>query len=208
MCIRDSNPSLPDAHWMLGELAADDGEPEEMVRKVETAYRLDPIRPSFIWLLGTAYLYTGREQEALEFWKKTEQLAPASTYRGMTEYYLIKGNLEKARELHAKFEKLEPTNPRVFWMGGVIAAMEGDKDRALFAIRKIEDAKTGPIGFNFIGYIYHALGDLDSYFGYMNKALEAHTIIPSTMMYSPLLAKARTDPRYLALVAKLRRQTY
>ena len=92
----------------------------------------------------------------------------------MTEYYLTKGNLEKAREFYAKVEKLEPTNPRVTWMGGVIAALEGDRERALLAIRNIEAAKMGPIGFNYIGYVYHALGELDSCFEYMNKALEAH----------------------------------
>ena len=149
---------------------------------------------------------TGREEEALEFWKKTEQLAPASTYRGMTEYYLAKGNLEKAKEFHAKFEKLEPSPPRATSQGGIIAALEGDREKALLAIKRIEDAKMGPIGFNYIGYIYHALGDLDSYFEYMNKALEAHVLIPSTLMYSPLLAKARADPRYLELVERLRRQ--
>ncbi|MGD0550480.1 MAG: adenylate/guanylate cyclase domain-containing protein [Candidatus Bathyarchaeia archaeon] len=200
------NPSLPDCYSQLSELAADKGEPEEMVRQIETAYRLDPIRPRFILLLGTAYLYTAREQEALEFWKKTEQLAPAGTYRGMTEYYLIKGDLEKAKEFHAKAEKLEPTRPWLIWVSGVIAAMEGDREKSLLAIKKIEDAKMGPIGFNFIGYVYHALGDLDSYFEYMNKALEAHTLIPSTMTYSPLFAKARADPRYLELLERLRKQ--
>jgi hypothetical protein len=91
-------------------------------------------------------------------------------------------------------------------MAGVIAAMEGDRKRALLAVKKIEGAKMGPIGLNYIGYIYHALGDLDSYFEYMNKAIEARTLTPSTMMYSPLFAKARADPRYLELVEKLRRQ--
>ena len=124
----------------------------------------------------------------------------------MTEYYLIKGDLEKAKEFHAKAEKLEPTNPRITWMGGVIAALEGDREKALLAIRKIEDAKMGAVGFNYIGYVYHALGDLDSFFEYMNKALEAHAITPSTMMYSPLFAKARADPRYLELVERLRKQ--
>ena len=200
------NPSLPEPYSMLYELSALNGDTGEMVRQSETAYRLDPIRPRFIWLVGIVYLQTGREAEALEFWKKTEQLAPAGTYRGMTEYYLIKGDLEKAREFHAKAEKLEPTNPRITWMGGAIAAMEGDREKALLAIRKIEDAKMGPVGFNYIGYVYHALGDLDSYFEYMNKAIEAHTLTPSTMMYSPLFAKARADPRYLELVEKLRRQ--
>ena len=124
----------------------------------------------------------------------------------MTEYYLIKGDLEKAKEFHAKAEKLEPTRPWLIWMSGVIAAMEGDREKSLLAIKKIEDAKMGPIGFNYIGYVYHALGDLDSYFEYMNRALEAHTLIPSTMMYSPLFAKARADPRYLELLERLRKQ--
>jgi TolB-like protein/Tfp pilus assembly protein PilF len=200
------NPSLPDPYWVLYELAAVKGEPEEMVRQIEAAYRLDPIRPDFINRVGVAYFYTGREQEALEFWKKNEQLAPAFAYRGMAEYYLAKGDLEKAKELLAKLEKIDPTNPRVTWMGGVIAAMEGDREKALLAVRKIEDAKMGPVGFNFMAYVYHTLGDLDSYFEYLNRALEAHAITPSVMMYSPLLAKARADPRYLELVERLRKQ--
>jgi len=200
------NPSLPDPYDALGELAALKGDLEGMLRQIETAYRLDPIRPRFIWRVGVAYLYTGREQEALEHWKKTEHLAPAFSYRGMTELYLIKGNLEKAREFYAKAEKLEPTNPRLIWLGGAIAALEGKKEEALIAIRRIEDAKPGPIGFNFIAYVYHALGDLDSYFAYMNKALETHALIPSILIYSPLFAKARTDPRYAELMERVKKQ--
>jgi adenylate cyclase len=200
------NPSLPDPHNMLGELAGLEGDQEEMVRQMEIAYRLDPIRPHFIWLLGTTYLYAGREQEALEHWKRTEHLAPSGSYRGMTEYYLVKGDVEKAKEFHGKAEKLEPTRPWLIWMSGVIAAMEGDKEKAFLVIKKIEDAKMGPVGFNFIGYVYHALGDLDSYFAYMKKALETHVLVTLILMYSPLFAKARADPRYLELVAKVRRQ--
>ena len=58
-----------------------------------------------------------------------------------------------------------------------------------------------------VGFVYHALGDLDSYFQYVNSALEEHAIITMLVMYSPLLAKARTDPRYLEFLEKLRKQT-
>ena len=200
------NPSLPDAHRTMWELAALREDREEMVKQMETAYRLDPIRPHFIWLLGQAYLYAGREQEALEHWKKTEHLAPAFTYRGMIEYYLTKSDLEKAKEFHAKAEELEPTRPWVIWMGGYIAAQEGDREKAFSAIKKIEDAKMGPIGFNFIAYVYHALGDLDAFFANMNKVLPTHALVPLVLMHSPLLAKARTDPRYPELMENLRKQ--
>ena len=200
------DPSLPATHAILSELAGIKGDVEEMVRQLEAAYRLDPIRPRSIWVLGVTYLWVGREGEALELWKKTEQLAPAYVFRGMTEHYLINEDLEKAKEFYAKAERLEPTNSRVIWMGGVIAAMEGDRERALLAVKKIEDAKMGPVGFNFIGYIYHALDDLDSYFEYVNRAVEAHVRVASTLMYSPLVAKARADPRYRELIEKLRKQ--
>jgi TolB-like protein/Tfp pilus assembly protein PilF len=199
-------PNLSATYAMLSELAGLKGDQGEMVKQIEIAYRLDPIRPRFIWLLGTAYLWTGREEEALELWKKTEELAPAYVFRGMTEHYLLKGDLEKAREFYAKAERLDPTNSRLIWMGGVIAAMEGDRERTMLVIRKIEDTQRGPVGFNFIGYVYHALGDFDSYFACMNKALEGHAIIPSTLMYSPLFAQSRSDPRYLELVERLRKQ--
>ena len=64
----------------------------------------------------------------------------------------------------------------------------------------------GPVGFNFIGYVYHALGDLDSFFECMNKALEGHAMIVSSLLYSPLWTKARTDPRYQELVERVRKQ--
>jgi hypothetical protein len=57
-----------------------------------------------------------------------------------------------------------------------------------------------------MGFVYHALGDLDSYFQYVNKALEEHAIISLFVMYSPLCAKARADPRYRELMEKLRKQ--
>jgi len=200
------NPSLPDAYWILYELAAVRGEQGEMVRQIESAYRLDPIRPDFIYRVGTAYFFTGREHEALEFWKKHEQLAPSFAYRGIAEYYLTNGDLERAKEFTAKFEKLDPTNPRVTWMGGYISALEGDKERALLAIKKIEAANIGPVGFNFIGFVYHALGDFDSYFEFVNKALESHSLVATMVIYSPLLAKARADPRYQELMERFWKQ--
>jgi len=200
------NPSLPEPYWQLYELAATKGEPEEAIRLIETAYRLDPIRPAFIGVLGDAYAWTGREQEALEHWRRNEQLAPAQVYMSEVVYYLSKGDIERAREFNAKAEKLRPTSSWVAWFAGAIAAKMGDREKALLAIRKIEDRRIGPIGFSFIGFVYHALGDMDLYFEYMNKALEAHELIPTVVMYSPLLAKSREDPRYHLLVEKFRKQ--
>jgi len=47
---------------------------------------------------------------------------------------------------------------------------------------------------------------MDNYFESMNGALEEHVIIATEVMHAPLLAKAREDPRYQELLAKLRKQ--
>ena len=199
------NPSLPEPYRMLSEVAAMKGDPEEMVRMIETAYHLDPILPTYIYLLGNAYFYAGKEQEVLGFCKKTEHLTPLSTYRNMTEYHLSKLDIQKAREFHAKYEKLNPTAPWATYMGGFIDALSGKREKALHAITKIEERKMGPIAYNHIAFVYYALGDMGKYFEYLNRALDEHTLFSGEVMYSPLLVKARDDSRYKELVEKLRR---
>ena len=202
------NPSLPDPHRLLFEIAATKGDRDGMVGHMETAYRLDPIMPLNIYLLGEAYVWTGREQDALELWKKTEPVSPAYTYRGMGDYYLGRGDLAKAREYHDRVQKILPTHHWVTWMGGALDARSGDGEKALLAIKKLEeDVNRGPIVLNYMAYVYLALGDLDSFFAQMNKALDTRAQIQSFMLYSPILAKAREDPRYGELVERLRRQT-
>jgi TolB-like protein/Tfp pilus assembly protein PilF len=198
------NPSLPEAYRTLSNVASLRGDFDEGVRLWEAAYRLDPVRPRYIERVGSFYFYSGRESEALQFWEKTAQLAPAGTYRNMTEYYMFKGNHEKAKESFSMAEKLEPTNSWVPWMRGFVAAQMEDRNTALEAIRKIEENWSGSLDLNGIGFVYYALGDLDSYFTYMNRAAEQHVLQYWYPMYCPLFAKGRTDPRYQELLDKVR----
>jgi TolB-like protein/Tfp pilus assembly protein PilF len=198
------NPSLPEAYRILSNVASLKGDGDEGIRLWEAAYRLDPIRPRYIERLGSFYFYMGRESEALQFWEKTAQLASAGTYRNMTEYYLSKGNHEKAKEFFSMAEKIEPTNSWVAWMRGFIAARTGDRNTALEAIRKIEENWSGSLDLNGIGFVYYALGDFDSYFTYINRAEQQHLLQSWYPMYCPLFAKGRTDPRYQGLLEKIK----
>jgi adenylate cyclase len=201
------NPSLPDPYNLLYEVAAIRGDTEEMVRLAEIGYALDPLRPLFALLLGQAYLWTGREEQALAHVRRVEHLVPSAAFLLLTEYYFSKADLKMVRKFHAKFAELRPTSPWVPCIGGMIDAMEGRREEALLAIKKIEEANIGPVGFNYVAYIYNALGDSDSYFQYLNRALESHAIMATPLMYSSLSVSERKDPRYDKLVDKLRRQT-
>jgi hypothetical protein len=62
------------------------------------------------------------------------------------------------------------------------------------------------LGLNFTAFVYYALGDLDSYFAYLNQALDGHSIDFMYIAYCPLFAEGRADPRYQALVEKMRKR--
>jgi adenylate cyclase len=197
------NPSLPEAHFVLSNVFLLKGEKEDGIKAAENCYGLDPVLPRYIERLGQFYFYLGMENKALQHWEKTEQAFPAGTYRAMAEYYLYKGDIDKARELHSKVERLDPTHRWSTWMRGFIAGYTGDKKGALEVIQEIEKRWLGATNLNDIAFIYHSLGDLDSYFTYINRALDQHTIRYMYVMYCPLLAKARDDSRYPALMEKL-----
>ena len=199
------NPSLPEAHDILSDTAMLQGHTEEAVKAIEAAYRLDPAVPRIVGRLGRIYFNTGRVTEALQHWEKNAHVAPADTCRNMTEYYLFKGDIERAKEYYSKAASLEPTNRWVLWMKGFIAARTGDKSGALAAIKDIEAQWLGATNLNDIAFVYYALGDLDSYFAYVDRATNQHTLRYAYVMYSPLFAEARKDPRYQSFLAKAKR---
>jgi TolB-like protein/Tfp pilus assembly protein PilF len=197
------NPSLPDAHDVLSDVALMNGRVDDGVREMEEAYKLDPIVPRIVGRLGRVYFNAGRESEALQHWERTVHFAPAETYRNLTEYYLNKGEVEKAREYYAKAAEAEPTSRWTMWMKGFIAARQGDTKGAHDAIKEIETKWLGATNLNDVAFIYYALGDLDSYFAYINRATDQHTLRYTYALYSPLFAKAREDPRYQVLMGKV-----
>ncbi|HKW05416.1 MAG TPA: adenylate/guanylate cyclase domain-containing protein [Nitrososphaerales archaeon] len=196
------NPSLPEGHWIMANFALGKGDADFGIKSLETAYRLDPVRPDYVDRLGRYYFYLGRENDALQHWEKTVQLAPAATNRNMTEYYLNKGDLEKANEHYTRAEELEPSHRWITWMKGFIAGWKGDREGALRVIREIEEKRFGSTTLNDIGFINYALGDLDSYFAYIDRALDQHTLQYAYVFYCPLLSKSRQDPRYQAIWMK------
>ena len=195
------NPNIPEALRMMSNIILLKGDLNEGVRHWEAAYHLDPLRTWYIERLGLLYHFAGKDDVAEEFWRKTAQFAPAGTERNLTEYALAKGDYGSAKKHFSEAERLDPPNVWLQWMRGFLAAKLGDKEGALRIIGEIESHwnDSSP---NAIGFISYALGDLDSYFTYINRASEQHVLRYVYVMYSPLFAKGREDPRYDELMQK------
>jgi adenylate cyclase len=198
------NPNLGEAHDLLGQAAAYRGDLDGYVRHIEAAYHLDPLSPLTIRYLGQAYFLAGRADDALAHWKRTLHLDPLSSYRGMADYYLAKGDLDGAETAVQKMEQLAPDSEWTQLNRGYLAALRGDRATALETIKKL-DSSHGPgwARSQSAGFVYYALGDFDRFFEYMYTAARDHTLTLNRVLYSPLFVEARKDPRFHQLLAML-----
>jgi adenylate cyclase len=198
------NPNLGEAHDLLGQVAAYRGDLDGYVRHIEAAYHLDPLSTLTIRYLGQAYFLAGRAEDALAHWKKTLHLDPLNAYRGMADYYLAKGDLDEAEIVVQKMEQLGPDSEWAQLNRGYLAALRGDRATALEMIKKL-DASHGPgwARSQSAGLVYYALGDMDRFFEYMYTAARDHTLTFNRVLYSPLFAEARKDPRFQQLLAMM-----
>jgi len=189
------NPNLADAYILLADESSALGDTQEMIRSAEKGYELDPLAPRAITWLGLVYFWTGRADEALSHWKRAIHIEPYRTNRLMFDYYVSKGMYDEAEEAVKELERLGPTLGLTYLNRGYLAALKGDTKTAHDMIARL-DQGTGWGRSPYAGYIYYALGDMDKFFEYMSRAAEDHTMPAQGLRYSPLLEKARKDPRF------------
>ena len=196
------NPNLAQAYDDLGVVMALLGSPEQWVHLLETAYQLDPLSPLTIERLSAAYLYTGREAEALNHLQRTLHLNPMNTHRWMCTYHIWKGNLADAESELKQLESLAPNWEFTELYQGYLAALTGKRKVAEDLLAELAQThKSGWARASLPGFIYYALGDMDKFFEYMRNAAQDHTLRAVELMYSPLFTKAREDPRLKEVLA-------
>ena len=201
------NPNLADAYSNLASIMMVRGDLEESIRLREKAYELDPLEPWNMTSLGDEYFWSGREVEALEIWKISLKLAPYMTYDSMLDYYLKVGDYAKAASIIEILKSLEPGNPENDFWEGYLAALQGDREKAMRIIKVLEkSAAAGAVTINGEALIYCALGDMDNFFELEQKAGDSHRLSVSVLRYSPLAARARQDPRTRKLLEKFERK--
>jgi tetratricopeptide (TPR) repeat protein len=162
------------------------------------------LTPRAIGLFGHLQFYAGNESAALEYWKRTLKFAPYLTNLHLTEYYFCKNDFHRAEEATRELERLNPSDPRTIMVRGSLDAFTGRKARALEDMKTLDEAsKEGSASINAKGFIYWALGNKDSFFDCMSRAVDIHALPGIVLRYSPLYAGARDDPRFRALFARI-----
>jgi adenylate cyclase len=196
------NPNLAQAHVILAALSGSLGIAEAYAVENEEAYRLDPLAPSTIRALGNGLFFLGRFDEALAHWKKTMELVPIDSLRGLVDCYLLKGDFAQAEINVKELERMAPTNDYTLLCRGWLAAVTGDRATAMKMIEKLQEtSREGYARHSSIGFIYYALGDLDRFFEVMFSTAKAHTMQAARIRMSPLFSNARRDSRFVQLMS-------
>jgi adenylate cyclase len=105
-------PNDADGHETLAEVLGWAGQPEESLRRIRQAMRLNPRYPfDYLWTLGHAYFLAGRAQDAVDALKtvveRNPNFVPAHAY--LAVLYGEMGRRDEARAEWAAATRLSPT---------------------------------------------------------------------------------------------------
>jgi serine/threonine protein kinase/Flp pilus assembly protein TadD len=200
------NPSLPDAQRMYSWYLVLIGRKDEGIAAMKRAIEVDPLTPLWSSDLAWQCWGAGRYQEAMDATQKALELDPnfdqALCWLGFL--YAEKGMFKEAIAAH---QKLSAVSPRWKWPLVRTYVMAGRKDEARKILAELLEGEPKPTGAWdgwFLPEVYAALGEKDEAFRWLEAAVkERMTFIP-WMRENPAYAPLRSDPRFQALVRRMK----
>jgi len=150
---------------------------DEAETQLGQALRIDPNEKWLHYHLGRLYLYRALHEEALEAFRRAA---------AMSANYIVVG---------------------VDWvraMEGVTLAKMGHRSQAQSILADIKENLGAPDRSSMIALIHFALEEVDQGFEWLDRAFEEHDIWLGEIDVEPLLDDVRSDPRYRALLKKMK----
>lgn len=196
------NPNMAGAHahyaWYLMLMNRMD----EMWHHSRLATELDPFLSLYSGYLAGEYWYVGDNERALEEVKRVREFAPDSDFALFVEgaTYSSSGMHERAIAVH---EQAAEMYKQWKWLLAPTYAYAGRREDAL---RIANDLKIDPRPVEAWGLAetYAALGDNDEAFRWLEKAYDARFSWIPWVDWNPNLRPLRDDPRFSAMLERLK----
>jgi TolB-like protein/Tfp pilus assembly protein PilF len=201
------NPSSPLVRVRYAvNLLMPHGRLEEAVQELERALELDPLSTATHGYLAVMLLLSRQYGRARDQARLLLELDPAS-YWG---YVVLEGvdreqrSFASAIESQRKAVELSGGSAAMLgWLGLVLGQSGREAEaRALLGQlnRKAESAYVPPTAF---AWIYLGLGEFDSAFEWLDRAIDARDQLMMPIKTLPLFDPIRSDPRFVALLRKM-----
>ena len=122
--------------------------------------------------------------------------------------YAEKGMLEEALAEIKKGLSLFPKGSSLQVDMGHVYALRGEREKTRAILDEIiESSKKEDVPYIYIASLYADLGEIDQAFEYLEKCYEKRDLSLSFIKIWPLSQLLRTDPRFIALLRKMRLET-
>jgi TolB-like protein/Tfp pilus assembly protein PilF len=188
--------------WMLGET----GRFEEAMVPAKRVQKLDPLSaPANVAVAEIHYLSRNYEAAINEYSKNLE-LTPndPTVYHFLAWPYEQNGMLEKAITLHEKAVELSEGTPAFVAGLGHTYALAGKREEALKILEQLLDpAAPIPASPFHIALVHLGLGDDDSAFQWLEKAVQERTLHLIYLKVGPKFDRLRKDARFTDLLRRL-----
>lgn len=183
---------------------------DEAIREGELAADLDPLSPIVNADLGRVYYSARMPEKAVVQLKKTLELSPeffmAHLYLGIA--YLMESEFDLALKEFGDAQKFSGDslgpNPNSVTYTAVTYAMAGRTREARETLEELDElAKRKYVAPYWFGLIYGRLGEWDTAFSWMDRALEDRNLHLIYLKDAPLTDIFRNDPRTKEILAKM-----
>lgn len=207
-------PLMPEAYMARACFSSTQGRNDDAERDFEEAIRLNPSSYYTYYLYGRHYLGIGELAKAAELFRASARLEPTEyTPLGMLATTLQQmGETEERQRVAAQALQAieshlerEPADEAALSRGAVCAAWLGEVDRAEeLAERALDIAPRGWVSTFNAACVYAILGRTDRAIELLEIVVEMGEGQPGWIEHDQDLASLRGDPRFQAIVDRLR----
>jgi TolB-like protein/DNA-binding winged helix-turn-helix (wHTH) protein/Tfp pilus assembly protein PilF len=197
------NPNYAMAHQWYGQFQKAMGR-REWVAEVKRARELDPL--SLVIAGAGQYLTSGQYDQAIENTRKKLELDPefALAYLQLGQTYERKGMYEDAIAQFQKGLDLSGGEPAYLAALGYVYGLSGKRAEAMNVLTQLASlSKHRYVSPYDIALIHVALGEKDSAFDWLEKALTARSYELVYLRLDNRMETMRSDPRYSKLVRQI-----
>lgn len=193
-----------------GMLLQNLGRPGEGLKPIEYKVALDPLSAAWHYTLGLAYLSVARNSDAVQSFETTISLSPDFS---LAHYNLGVALMLAGRPAEAVTVLQQESRENWRLAGLTMALLERDREHSNaadaakasnLALAELIDKYSGNMTYN-LGYVHAYLGDADSAFEWLERAVDVEDPGLGEILSQPLFENIYEDPRWLPFLRKLER---
>jgi tetratricopeptide (TPR) repeat protein len=201
------NPRYASAHQWFAFLLCSRGQHDAALLEAHTALELDPASVSIRRAVGWMYHYARRYETAHDYLARAIEMDPTAveTYRILAQNFAMQGRLGEAERIFRETLLLPAAGAYTKAGLGWVLGRAGKRAEAEKLLEELEasaqEGYVSPVPFSML---HIGLGNLDRALDWAERAHDERRGWLAYFKVNPLLDPVRNEPRFKALLAKMR----